>query len=173
MNILNKFPTPQAGRTNRERAEIAPTVLEALPAFAQDIVVALKHGQLPAGVERQELNEAAKQEAGRGVFAASMLASMDEKAGQDQALGEPGKVIQKNMTEVFVSGGKNQIEAVLLAPSKDTGEPGVLYVYSGPEGIQSFGVVDHGDKVEVRGTVLTPTGPNEFGGFVISGQPQK
>lgn len=134
---------------------MAPTVQAAIPQFARQVVSDIAAGQVPDGFTPSPLDEAGKQEAGKGAFAASMLASMDEKEGQDQAMGQPGVVQQGPMTATFVSAGPKQIEAAINAPSKDTGEPAVMYVSAGPNGLQTIGVLDHGSSIEVKSFVMT------------------
>lgn len=148
---------------------IAPTVQAAIPAFAKQVVSDIAAGQTPDGFTRGPLDDASKQEAGKGMFAASMLAGMDEKQGQDQAMGQPGVVQQGPMTATFVSTGPKQIEAVINSPSKDTGEPATLYVYGGPNGMQSIGVLEHPNSIEVRSVIMT----SQTEGYVLNGQIQK
>jgi len=150
-------------------SRIAPTVQAAIPQFAKQVVSDIAAGQTPDGFTRGPLDEASKQEAGKGMFAASMLAGMDEKQGQDQAMGQPGVVQQGPMTATFVSAGPKQIEAVINSPSKDTGEPGSLYVCAGPNGLQSIGVLEHTDSIEVRSVIMT----SQTEGYVLSGQIKK
>ena len=148
---------------------MAPTVQAALPQFARQVISDIAAGQTPDGFTRTALDEAGKKEAGKGVFAASMLAGMDEKAGQDQAMGQPGVVQQGPMTATFVSAGPKQIEAVINAPSKETGEPAAMYVYAGPNGMQTIGVIEHGDSIEVKSFVLT----SQTEGYQLSGSVSK
>lgn len=148
---------------------MAPTVQAALPSFAKQVVNTIADGQIPDGFTKGPLDEASKQEAGKGMFAASMLAGMDEKAGQDQAMGQPGVVTQGPMTATFVSAGPQQIEAVINSPSKDTGEPATLYVSGGPNGLQSIGVLEHSDSLEVRSVIMT----SQTDGYVLVGQIKK
>ena len=144
---------------------LAPTVQAAIPQFARQLVSEIAAGQVPDGFTRSPLDEAGRQEAGKGVFAASMLASMDEKAGQDQAMGQPGVVRQGPMTATFVSAGPQQIEAAINAPAKENGEPAVMYVCTGPNGLQTIGVIEHNDSVEVKSFIIT----SQTEGYQLSG----
>lgn len=148
---------------------MAPTVQAAIPQFAKQVVSDIAAGQTPDGFTRGPLDEVSKQEAGKGIFAASMLAGMDEKQGQDQAIGQPGVVAQGPMTATFVSAGPKQIEAVINSPSKDTGEPATLYVSAGPNGMQSIGVLEHPDSIEVRSVIMT----SQTEGYILNGQIKK
>lgn len=144
---------------------MAPTVQAAVPQFAKQVVSDIAAGNVPDGFTRSPLDEAGKQECGKGVFAASMLASMDEKAGQDQAMGQPGVVQQGPMTATFVSAGPKQIEAAINAPAKGTGEPATMYVCSGPNGVQTIGVIEHADSIEVKSFIMT----SQTEGYQLSG----
>lgn len=165
---VNSFISSPTRPQSQPAPTVAPSVLEAIPDYAKDIVVDFRAGKIPTGLNQAALTEAAKQEVGKGLFAAQMLASQDEKAGKDEAMGVPGKVVQGNTSEVFVIPGAKQIEAVITSVNAQTGEPATLYVFSGPQGASSIGILNHGSSVEVHGQVLVPTGPNQFDGYVIN-----
>lgn len=145
------------------------SVISSLPKFAQGPVNRLRQGELPQGVERQALTEEGQQEAGKSVFAAAMLAQMDEVEGKDQAMGQPGKVVQGPMTCEFEIKGEQQMEAVIYGKTP-TNEDAALYVSADEKGLQSFALLDHGDTIEIRGAVMTPAGEDKFDGYLVAGQ---
>lgn len=135
-----------------------------LPEFAKEPFKQLLSSELPQGVSKGGWSEADMQEIGKAVFAAGILSSQDEVEGQDQAMGQPGKVVVANgLTCEFVSAGEEQFEAAIYGPGK-TGEPSALYVKSGPEGLLAYGLLQHADNTEVRGQSF-----NGVDGYTVSG----
>ena len=134
-----------------------------LPEFAKDPLAQLLRSEIPQGLSKTPLQEADQQEAGKAVFVAGLLSSQDEVEGQDGAMGQPGKVVSNGLTCEFVSAGKDQLEAAIYGPGK-TGEASALYVKTGPTGLVSYGFLDHGNSIEMRGQVVDGTG-----GYALSG----
>lgn len=178
MNIPSQFPvssfTPaRAAAATQAPAEAPPQApadgfTPSTPSFAAEPLAALRSGQVPEGLTSTPLTPADQQEAGKAVFAASFLSSIDEKPGQDGAMGQPGVVVSNGLTCEFQSAGEKQIEALIYGPGK-TGEPSAMYVNSGPNGLNVFGFLDKGDQVEVRGQVVTPNADGTLGGYAVSG----
>jgi hypothetical protein len=119
-------------------------------------------------LSKSDLGPTDQEDAGKAAFAAQLLSSLDEVEGKDQAMGQPGKVVSNGLTCEFASAGKGQIEALIYGPGK-TGEDSTLYVNAGPAGLSSFGFLDKGDHVEVRGQVLQPSPSGGLGGYVVAG----
>lgn len=174
MNITCNHHSHRLARTPaRPPADVTrPTpILDSAPDFAKGVIASLKQNQMPAGIEQKALTAEGQDQAKKGLVAASFFSSNDEVAGKDEAMGDPGKVVQNGMTEYFTRKGKNEMEAILITPKTPAyGLPGVMYVNLDANGIQYYGIADKGNgQVDVQGTFMKPTGPNQFDGYTLVG----
>lgn len=140
----------------------------AIPNYARSPLTQLRAGKLPEGVTKTELTEQGQQDAGGAAFAVSMLASMDEMEGNDQAMGQPGVVKQDDTVLTFEQADENTMKGLIDGNQTDDGNPAVIFVDVEGSTITTYAVSDLGDQVEIRGAVMTVQGEH-VDGYEIAG----
>ncbi len=140
-----------------------------LPTWAQAPMQKLADRQPVPGTEQAPLPEEGLGEAGEGAAAIAFISSFDEVEGTDEAMGQPGVVVNNGATVHFKGNQQTgELEAVLSAKAEQ-GEIAV-YLESGADGVETFTLGKQDDSIEVRGAVAKPGADGQLEGYLISGK---
>lgn len=124
------------------------------------------------GTQQTPFSKEAFQEVGQGVAAVAFLSAMDEVEGSDQAMGQPGVVVQDNVTLHFEGNPKvpgGDMKAVMHAVDAEKGAELAYYVNNDSQELSVLAVAKAGDMTLVNGAVVSPGQNGEMQGYIIAG----
>lgn len=145
------------------------SLISKLPTWAQAPVQRLSDRQPLPGTEQSPLPEEGLGKAGEGAAAIAFISSFDEVEGSDEAMGQPGVVVNNGNTLHFTGNFETgQGEAVLTAQTEQAEV--AVYMEAGQDGLEIFTLGKVGEAVMVEGAVAVPQPNGELEGYLISGQ---
>lgn len=145
-------------------------IVSSMPSWAQNATQKLQAQKPIEGETRSPITEEGFQELGQAMFASAMLASMDENPGADQAMEQPGFVVQDEVQIRFLGNPQDQtgdFESA-LSGNGDEGEMAV-YLNKTEEQIQTFAFAKDETGIKFQGAVVRPTASGEMEGYLVAG----
>ena len=142
-------------------------MIASLPAWAQPHIRQFAAGQTVEGTSNRPAQPAEVDAYIQSATSMLVVAGQDEREGADQAMGQPGVVVNSGMTFTFNS----TPERFELVASGSQGTEMALYTEMGPHHFSMVGLQRQGDHVVVNGGRFQRSDQDSpFQGFLLSDQ---
>ena len=146
-------------------------IISKMPKWAQSTATKLRSREAIEGQKSEELTSKSIQHAMEVAIGSTAMVGLDEAEGLDEAMGEPGLVVQDSLQMNFdgdVSGAGGEYQ--LLWQNVQGDSESVAYTYNGTD--ENLHTIELGKKdgvVSYQSTYVQRTGDSSFEGYLVTG----
>lgn len=144
-------------------------VISTLPKWASAPMQKLAAKEEIAGMQEGQLDQDTFNSVAQTAAGIINITGMDEVAGQDLAMGQPGVVSPKEGVTVRFEGNPHAADGEVHAVLDATDQGAAIYVKSNAKGFDTVVVQKQGDAVIGQGAYVEQT-PLGLSGYIVAGQ---